>query len=262
VNRVRKIARRAAQLKPARKQAKDEQREKANENRRRNRPARIVTALAGVLIALIMTGCLAADGKPINAPPEGDAGASMAVYFGDSLCWDALDELQALYGADQDWRESQNCFGGTQLDTPLWWEKYGFVTNAPSQMGATVIVALGTNDIGNDASLDDTKAQARYAIETATNAGASTVVVPTVAYDTLPEPRRSKTLAWNQWLWQADASTNPAYRALRVVDWATYAAGHPDWYKLAEGDVLHNTPAGQQAYAEFLYAQRTAVPGA
>jgi hypothetical protein len=232
-------------------------------SRRRNRPARMVTAaLTLVLAALVGSGCLAADGKPVNAPPEGDAGEAMAVYFGDSLCWAAMEELTALYQADPDWRTSLNCFGGTQLDTPLWAEKYGFVSGSPSQTGATVIVALGTNDVGNDPSLDTIKAQLRYAVETATNAGASTVVVPTVAYDTLPEPRRSKTLAWNTWLWQADASTNPAYRALRVVDWAAHSAGHPDWYMLAEGDVLHNTPAGQQAYAEFLHAQRTAVPSA
>lgn len=210
-------------------------------------------AAVAALMALL-TACLPADGKPVNAPAGGDVGPSMSVYFGDSLCWDALDELTALYVTDPGWRASLNCFGVTQFDTPAWVEKYSFVSNAPSQPGATAFVALGTNDIELDANLDITKLQLANAVLKATNAGAGAVVVPNLSTTVITGARLTKTRQWNAWLRQIDASADPTWRALRVADFETCSTGHPDWFA---GDKIHQSAAGQAAYAQFLYQQRT-----
>ena len=209
----------------------------------------MVTRLKCLVLAAMLAACLPADGKPVATPPPADVGPDMTVYFGDSLCWDATDELTVLYVADPGRRASINCFGGTQLDTPAWVEKYGFVDDLPSQPGAVVVIALGTNDIGLDANLDITKLQLVDAVTRATNAQASVVVVPNLSTTALTGPRLAKTQQWNTWLWQAD--DHPGLPTLRVTDFQSCSAGHLDWFK--PGDAIHHSLAGQAAYAQFLY---------
>lgn len=214
---------------------------------------RLKVALAAAALTVLIVGCLPADGTPVNTPVPGDVGSNIAVYFGDSLCWDASSRLTVFYVADPAWRTSLNCFGGTQFESPSWVQKYSLVGNAPSQSGAVVVIALGSNDITLDANLDITKLQLADAVIKTTNARASAVVVPNLSTTALTGARLTKTQQWNAWLRQVDASADPTWRALRVADFQACSTGHPEWYI----DPVHQTLAGQTAYAQFLYQQRT-----
>lgn len=206
------------------------------------------------LVALAAAVIASAACEPIADSPSGDTGEVLAVQFGDSLSRMSENPLVALYVNDPVWRVSLNHQGGTEFDTNTWVNRYPSVP-----AGATVVLALGTNDLSND-SLSDAKADARAAIAAVSDAGAVRVVVPTVnetsAYEFGGQARLDKTQAWNAWLWQAENSLHVDYRALDVVDWAAVSAGRTDWLA---ADRLHHNVAGEQAYAEFLYGSR--LPG-
>lgn len=213
---------------------------------------------------------LAVACEPIASSPEGDAGAALTVQFGDSLSAMSGPDLTTLYVDDPLWRVSLNHYGGTRFDTTAWVNKYDSVSdpNLGGQPAPTVILALGTNDISSTLSTcttscqtaGDIKADARHAIATATVAGAVRVVVVNVNETSAGlyggSERLWATVAWNDWLDQAEASTHPDYRALDVVDWATASSGHTEWLA---NDQIHNDVDGQAVYAQFLYDAR--LPG-
>lgn len=224
---------------------------------------KLIAALAAALA--LATAC-----DPIASPATEDSGPELAVQFGDSLSVTSTEEIQPLYDNDALWRVSLNHYGGTRFDTAVWANRYGSVTDPGlgGQPASTVILALGTNDIASTLSgcttscqtAADIKADARHAIATVTDAGAARVVVVNVNETSAGlyggAERVWATVAWNDWLDQAEASTHPDYRALDVADWAAASSGHPDW--LADDHLHHNAP-GQAAYAQFLYDAR--LPG-
>lgn len=219
-----------------------------------------------LLLLLVLSGLLAAG--CLQPPADGDVGAGLVVQFGDSLATMSGPDSVELYLADPLWRASFNQTGGTQLDTSAWVDGYPHSGDAVQggQPGATVVLALGTNDIGcvveYDASLcgsTDTlasvKGDFRAAVAAATNSGAGRVVAVNVSEESAAVyhggSRLAITQAWNAWLLQADASTHPDYRLLDVVDWSSETEGHAgDWYA---GDQIHHNEAGQAAYAGFLF---------
>src|SRR5690606_8327604 len=189
-----------------------------------------------------------------------DTGDQLAVVFGDSLSFTSWDESTALYVADPDWQVSLNHDLGYRFDSPRWVARYPSVP-----AGSTVILALGTNDIASTLSTcwpdcqtaADIKADARHAIAPATAAGAARVVVPTVNETRAGVAGGARRLwaavAWNASLARADASTHPDYRPLDVVDCSAVAEGRTDWLGPHQPD---HSPAGEAAYAQFLYASR------
>jgi hypothetical protein len=193
--------------------------------------------------------------EPIADPDPQDSGAVVAVQFGDSLSFTSWNETTDLYVGDPVWKVSLNHDLGTQFDSQKWVNRYPSVP-----AGSTVILALGTNDVAYDTALAETVAAARSAIATVSDAGAVRVVVPTVNETSAGlhggAARLERTHDWNTWLWRAENSLHEDYRVLDVVDWATASSGRTDWLG---PDQLHHNPAGEAAYAQFLYDAR--LPG-
>lgn len=205
----------------------------------------------------------------LQPPAEGDEGPELAVVFGDSLATMSRPEKQNLYIEDPLWRASFNVTGGTQLDTPAWVEGYPQVGDLAQggQPLSTVILALGTNDIGCTVdpapecgpadTLGSVKQDLRDAVVAASQAGAVRVVIPNV--NTYSASifhggiRLPVTEEWNAWLLQAEASVHPDWAPLDVVDWDVVANTHPEWIG---PDQIHHTVEGQTAYARFLYEAR------
>lgn len=182
---------------------------------------------------------------PSLAPvADDDDDGRLVVLFGDSFSEGAAPEVADLFAGDPDVRLSANQYGGTELDTPIWAERYRDVGD-----GAIVLLLLGTNDISTD-TVAGAQADAVAAIDALTEAGADRVVVATVTTTGRPPDQgaawTARAMAFNDWLRMADA--NPyRYPTLQVVDWDDVSRGHTEWLGF---DGIHHSPRGSTAYAE------------
>ena len=186
---------------------------------------------------------------PSLAPvADGDEDGRLVVLFGDSFSEAAAREAADLFADDPDVRLSANQYGGTQLDTPIWAERYEDVGD-----DAIVLLLLGTNDISTD-TVARAQADAAAAIDALTEAGAARVVVATVTTTGRPPDQgaawTARARAFNDWLRMAD--TNPyRYPALQVVDWDAISRGRTTWLGF---DGIHHSPAGSTAYAAMTHS--------
>ncbi|HEY8524360.1 MAG TPA: GDSL-type esterase/lipase family protein [Acidimicrobiales bacterium] len=220
-------------------------------------PALLLAAVAVVLGAAAVAAHSGESAGPVAVPDPGpglappapdDEGDHLVVLFGDSFSERAGPAIRERFRADPDLRLSVNAFGGTELDTPSWVRGY---PNVPP--GSTVLILLGTNDVSTD-SPAEVEADARAAIDAASDAGAARVVMATVNTTGRPPDQgpewTDRARAFNDWLRRADADPQ-RYPRLAVVDWDARSRDRPEWLAF---DGIHHSPAGQEAYAAMAHA--------
>lgn len=202
-------------------------------------------ALAVAALALVASvGCvpqgpnlapwLYVDPDPATAPTQ-----PRRIIVGDSL----TAEAEAL--AKDAWKPtgaavSYQAFGATRWDH--WYERF---QNVPT--GATVLVALGTNDLSN-LTVQQAEWNTLAGLNVLADRAPACVVVfslnSTSASYRSPATQ-AETATYNGWLRELVAAGT--YPFLGLYDWEAESAGHPEYLDLPT-DPIHHTDLGHAAY--------------
>lgn len=201
------------------------------------------TLLIAVAAGLLAAGCFP---QPETPAPSCATGPEVVYGFGDSLsAWAAHSqgEITGICERFAGTGLSLNAVGGTRVDHHL-------PTMSHVTPGSCVIVFLGTNDLTN---LDVTTAtwNALAALNALQSAGARRVVwglLDTNSASHRPAPALAETRAYNAFL--EDLVAGGHYGdLLTLYDWRARAAGHDEYLLLAQGDAVHHTDLGADAYS-------------
>lgn len=193
------------------------------------------------LLLLLLLPLLAACQTPGFLQPFTPASTpdkQHVVLFGDSLSWENQDVTIQKFAENPNWVLSHNAVPATMVGH--WVDEMALIP-----AGSTVIVALGTNDIGNEK--NDLEIWKMFqAIQVLHEAGAECIVwltLNTETADRFPEPRRTDTYTYNDQLRSlADQGQ------IVVQEWQQTSLGHADWLDLP--DFVHYNATGGNAYAD------------
>lgn len=179
-------------------------------------------------------------------PPPTGSTSHRVVLFGDSLSVDAKNEAVTGWSADPTTTVSYNSFGGTRVDH--WFDE---MRSVPA--GSDVVIALGTNDVGDGTvTLDQADWNGVEALEILEGRHVHCVTwltVSTYSAGLRPAPALQRTRSYDTWLHDLDGRS--IYPFLRLEEWDVTSQDHPDWLRT---DLVHHTQLGQDAYALALQA--------
>lgn len=220
----------------------------------------LVSAFAFVLCGAayaVQTGAVPNDQRQSSDPPaeqalidpvpNDDDGDQLVVLFGDSLTELAIEDARSQFADDPALRLSAHAYGGTELDTEAWVDRYPNVGD-----GSVVLLFLGINDLFAG-SVDQTRRDATEAIDALTAAGAERVVMTTINSTGSPTELGpdwlDKVREMNGWLVEADRN-DQRFPTLEVARWDVVSQGRTDWLR---PDGVHFTEAGAAAYADHIH---------
>ena len=191
--------------------------------------------------ALILTAALASSVSPQGAGAASPAPRVSVISDSilTSVTWvtgpalgllgDGLD-LQIDVGVCRRLNVQSCAFNGGTVPTTL-----DVINRWSTQLGSTVVIVDGYNDLPASFSGD-----VELTLDTLRNDGVQHVLWVDL-YESRPEFAAKNTVLF------AAAKRHPE---LRVLDWNTFSAGHPDWYQT---DAIHLTPAGGVAIAGWIH---------
>ena len=209
-------------------------------------PRRLLPIL---LLALASTGCVPQGPdlaawwfeQPVASSATDQPTQQHVVVIGDSLT------VGAEQPAKEAWKPtgaavSYNAFGGTQ-----WQHWSARFANVPQ--GSTLLVLLGTNDLGNlDLQTAEWNTLAALNIVAAQQPACVVWFRLNTTTAALRKPAiMGRTLAYNAWFDQLVA--DGTYPWLTIEPWDVTSDGHTEWLQLP-ADPVHMTPDGYRAYAE------------
>ena len=197
-------------------------------------------------VAILLLGSLIAISELLASAPAGSASAPpplpRVTLIGDSVA-DAIafdSQAQAILGQGVDLQlQVAPCRRVDQLSCPYNGVRppnvLDLVATLGSQLGPTVIVAVGYNDYE-----DQYAANIEAALVALKGAGVTRVIWPTLkaAYHSY--------VNMNADIFAAAAS----HPEMTVVDWNLYSQGHPEWF---QPDGLHLVGTGAEAMATLLH---------
>ena len=194
-------------------------------------PKRLATVLLLAVLAVTVVQ------QPAGAAQEGTRVRARVQLVGDSLARSVEDDFPA------DWRVRAR--GGRAL-----YESMPILSRARSYTPACVVVALGTNDVGQHR----TRLQMSQDLDEAASilAGMDCVAWTTVKVDRV-NPIYGASWARYARMWNTLLRSHVEGT---ILDWDRVAQAHPGYFA---ADGVHLTASGQTAYANFL---RRGVPAA
>lgn len=208
---------------------------------------RTYRALAvGLLAVLASAGCVPQG--PTLAPwlYESDPATDPVpqphvVVIGDSLTDQAAADAKPAWKPTGD-ALSYQAFGATRWQH--WYERFGSVPE-----GSIVEVLLGTNNLTLE-DIDTAKANIVAGLDILRDRRPACIVwlsLNTTSASYRGDGIPAETAELNAWMQRAaDAGHYP----LVIVPWDELSAGHPEYLRLDQGDPVHYTEAGIQAYVD------------
>jgi hypothetical protein len=197
---------------------------------------RLTTAAVALLAAVAVPGLSDADAGAASPTPRVSVisdSIMTAVTWGDPSTLASLSaglDLQIDAGVCRR-LNGQSCqFNGGYVPTTL-----SVINSWSAQLGSIVVIVDGYNDLPNNFAAD-----VELTLNTLRDDGVQHVLWPNL-HDVSPEyGAKNAVLA-------AAAQHHPG---LRVLDWNSYSAAHPDWFQT---DFIHLRPAGGTAIATWIH---------
>lgn len=201
--------------------------------------ARRRARLVGLVLAVVVGGA---------CQPAAYTGAGPRVFVtGDSLVYESEPTLRAEL-QDRQRAVATRSFPGTRIG----WS----ADQVAGQVGAggaaapdAIVVASGTNNVEGGWTAAD-RLELKAALGWAWPEGRCVVwILPATVRHYGPPGAKVSVVDAGAVTFVTGLRDALAPRPVRVADWGSLAAAHPEWYR---ADGVHHTPAGQAAYADFV----------